>query len=73
MTSMLGPKVVQRSSFYIYNHSIKCLKKFFYDVFGANKLREKHKYSPQLVAEKSIYETLHTSVIITSKNENNVY
>ena len=44
MTSMFGPKGVLRSSFYIYYHCIKCLKKFFYDVFGPNRLFEIHKY-----------------------------
>ena len=44
MTSIIGPKFVLRSSFYIYNHSIKSLKKFFYDVFRPNRLLEIHKY-----------------------------
>ena len=43
MRSRFSPKDVLRSSFYIYNHYIKCLKKFFYDVFGPYMLLDIHK------------------------------
>ena len=44
MRSRFSPKDVLRSSFYIYNHYIKYLKKFFCDVFERNTLHEIHKY-----------------------------
>ena len=38
MLSWFSPKVVLRSSFYIYNICIKCLIQVFYDIFGPNTL-----------------------------------
>ena len=69
-------KFVVRSSFYIYNNYIKCLKTFFYDIFEPNTVQYitwDTQIRPHSVAETSLYDTLHISVIITSRNEDNVY